>query len=239
LILENKATWLEVSLTVDGELAEAVAEVLSRFALNGVVIESTDVVYGEGDIEVQAEGPMRVYGYLPLDDQLEKTRNRLEQSLWYLGRIQPLPEPEFRAVQETDWSENWKRHYRPVSIGRRLVIVPEWLESPDENRLPIRINPGMAFGTGTHPTTQLCLGVIESLLTGSKMTDGSQWTLPDSGIPVQEWDVIDVGCGSGILSIAAIKLGARHAVGVDIDPGAIATARVNAKANLVRSLRRG
>jgi ribosomal protein L11 methyltransferase len=204
-------TWLEVSLTVDGEMAEAVAEVLARFAPGGVVIEST-AIYADAFDEGYPVGPLRVCAYLPVDEELEATRQRLEESLWYLGRIRPLSNPEFKPVQEINWAEAWKVHYRPVPIGERLIIVPAWLESPNASRVSVKIDPGMAFGTGTHPTTQLCLAALEK-------------QVPAGGA------VIDVGCGSGILAIAALKLGAGHAYGVDTDPQAIETARENALAN--------
>ena len=121
--------WLEVALVVDGELAEAVAELLARFAPNGVVIEATHIVpdvNGEGRVE----GPLRVAAYLPADAHLEEQRQRLEEALWYLGRIRPLPEAEYHMVQQADWAEAWKQHYHPIAIGRRLMIVPAWLENP-------------------------------------------------------------------------------------------------------------
>ncbi len=213
-----EASWVEVSLIVDGELAEATAEVLARFAPDGVVIESTAVTAEADDSEGRAVGPLRVSGYLPADERLEETRQRLQEALWYLGRIRPLPEAQFRPIQRTNWAEAWKEHYRPISIGRRLMIVPAWLEVETQERLPIRIDPGMAFGTGTHPTTQLCLELIEEILQ------------PDY-VREQDRDVIDVGCGTAILSIAALKLGARRALGVDIDPDAIQAARENAQTN--------
>lgn len=212
----SEASWLEVSLTVDGELAEAVAEVLARFAPSGVAIESTSVVSSPDDVEGSAVGPLRVCAYLPVDAELENTRHRLEEALWFLGRIRPLPPTEYRLVRETDWSQAWKRHYRPIAIGERLIIVPAWLESPAPERIPIRIGPGMAFGTGTHPTTQMCLELLEVAL---RRFNGKQV------------DVIDIGCGSGILSIAALILGAARALGVDIDSQAIAAAQQNAQLN--------
>jgi ribosomal protein L11 methyltransferase len=208
-------SWLEVALVVDGELAEAVAEVLARFAPNGVVIESTAVTAEADDSQGHAIGPLRVSAYLAIDERLEETRQKLEESLWYLGRIQPLPAASFRTVEETNWAEAWKVHYRPISIGKNLVIVPAWLENPDQSRVAIRIDPGMAFGTGTHPTTQLCLELIEYFYR-SKTSTGA---------------VIDIGCGSGILTIAALKLGAQYGLGVDIDPEAVAASRENAVLN--------
>jgi ribosomal protein L11 methyltransferase len=209
----SQAAWIEVELIVEGELAEAVAEVLGRFVSGGVAIESTAVTASADDSVGQAVGPLRVCGYLPVDDQLEENRRRLEEALWYLGRIRPLPAPQFRTVQEQDWSQAWKQHYRPIPIGKRLVVVPAWLESPDPGRIAIRMDPGMAFGTGTHPTTQLCLELLETYL------------------PENAAAVIDVGCGSGILAVAAIKLGAQAALGVDIDPEAVQAAQANAELN--------
>jgi ribosomal protein L11 methyltransferase len=205
--------WLEISLLVNGELAEAVAEVLGRFAPDGVVIEST-VIEDNLKNEGQPAGPLRVAAYIPLDEKIEQTRQRIEESLWHLGRIQPLPAHTFKIIQEINWSDAWKKHYRPIPVGSSLMIIPDWLESPDGDRIAVRIDPGMAFGTGTHPSTQLCLAMLEDYL-------------PVGG------DVIDVGCGSGILSIASLKLGAGRAFGVDIEVDSVEAAVENAAANQV------
>jgi len=209
---------MEVSLLLDGELVEAVAEVLRRFAPDGVAIESTGVSSSPDDAEGHAVGLLRVCAYLPVDPSLEDKRRKLDEALWYLGRIRSLPLAQYRLIQDQDWSVAWKEHYQPILIGERLVIVPAWLESPAPERIPISIDPGMAFGTGTHPTTQLCLELLEARM---------------SQLLPQETDVIDVGCGSGILSIAAIKLGARRAVAVDIDSQAISVTQENAALNQV------
>ena len=201
------------------------AEVLARYIPNGVVIEST-AIFANAEDEGHAVGPLRVCGYLPVDGQLEDTRQRIEEGLYFLGRIHPLPEPHFKPIDEVNWAETWKQHYRPIAIGERLIIIPAWLESPDEARIPIRIDPGMAFGTGTHPTTQLCLELLETLKVFAKH--------PEQGERAETfrvWDVIDVGCGSGILSVAALKLGAARAFGVDTDPEAITAAEENAANN--------
>jgi ribosomal protein L11 methyltransferase len=218
--MEN-GNWLEISLVIDGELAESVAELLARFIPDGVVIESTAVSANLADSEGHAVGPLRVYGYLPVDSALEDTRRRLEEALWYLGRIRPLPEPQFQLIQQANWAEAWKEHYHPIAIGKRLMIIPAWLESPSPGRIPIRIDPGMAFGTGTHPTTQLCLELIETFIDES----------PD--LPA-DWNAIDIGCGTAILAIAALQLGAQRALGVDIDADAIRAARENAATNAVQ-----
>jgi len=215
-------TWIEVSLVVDGEMAEAVSEVLARFVSGGVVIESTQItddVEGEGTVV----GPLRVCGYLPVDDLLEEKRQNILVALWHLSQIRPLPELEFKPVAELDWSELWKQHFHPVPIGKRLLIIPTWMDFAAGERIVVKIDPGMAFGTGTHPTTQLCLGILEDLLDplliGAPAEGKSQQTM------------IDLGCGSGILGIAAVKLGVSHVLGVDLDPDAVEAARQNSVVN--------
>ena len=170
--------------------------------------------------------------YLPVDEKLEETRQKLEESLWYLSRIQPLPEIKFTPIKDDNWMAAWKEHYRPIPVGEKLIIVPAWMDSPDETRIPIKIDPGMAFGTGTHPTTQLALGLMEEVIVdmreseiGSRKND-SQFPIPNSPITM-----IDVGCGSGILSIAALKLGVERALGVDIEAPSVKSARENAEVN--------
>ncbi len=205
--------WLEVSLTVNGELAESVADVFARFAPNGVMTEQGVKFLDEED-EGTATGPITVRAYLEVNDQLEETRQKLEESLFYLGMIQPLPTPAYKQIADQNWMEAWKQHYKPILIGQRLLILPAWLDSPEPNRIPIKIDPGMAFGTGTHPTTQLCLELMEV------STDHRPLST-----------VIDVGCGSGILSIAALKLGATKVLGVDIDIESVKNSRENADTN--------
>ena len=212
--------WLEVSLTVNGELAEAVADVLRRFAPNGVTTEQAVDFVNEED-EGTPVGPISVRAYLPADDRLEERRLRLEESLHYLGMIQPLPAPVFTPLADRNWMEAWKERYKPIPIGKKLIIVPAWLDSPDVSRISIKIDPGMAFGTGTHPSTQLCLELIEEACDQLSMADR------------QPVNVIDVGCGSGILSIGALKLGAEFALGVDIDEASVKASRENADANQI------
>lgn len=209
--------WLEVSLLVDGELAESVAEVLRRYLPNGVVIESTEVSAEPSNEIGHAVGPLRVSGYIPVDQNLEDIKHKIEQGLWYLGRISPIPPAEFKLIREKNWMESWKKHYHPIPIGKRLLILPAWVNPADDERISIRVELGMAFGTGTHPTTQLCLALAEEYFTSIGNAKGAR--------------VIDIGCGSGILSIAAIKLGAEKALGVDIDPVAVKAAGENAKLN--------
>ncbi len=184
---------------------------LARFAVNGVVVES-DVKYNDAEDEGTPYGPVRVFGYLAVDENLEETRQKIAEALFYLGQIQPLPEPEFRFMANENWMESWKKHYNPIPIGKRLLILPVWMEDTASGRIAVKIDPSMAFGTGTHPTTQLCLAMLEKYLQpGTK--------------------VIDVGCGSGILSIAARKLGSPHVLAVDIDPELVKATHENADAN--------
>jgi len=213
--------WLEVSLTVNGELAESVADVFARFAPNGVMTEQ-GVKYNDAEDAGTPTGPITIRAYLEMNDQIEETRQKLEESLYYLGMIQPLPAASFKQIADQNWMEAWKQHYKPILIGQRVVILPAWLDSPDPQRVAIKIDPGMAFGTGTHPTTQLCLELMEKMIEERGKTKDS-FVFPLS--------CIDVGCGSGILSIAAIKLGAARALGVDIDAESVKNSRENADTN--------
>ena len=213
--------WLEVSMTVNGELAEAVADVMARFAPNGVMTEQAVKFLDEED-QGTPSGDITVRAYLAADETLEETRQKLEESLFYLGMIQPLPRPTFSPIEDQNWMEAWKVRYQPITIGKRLIIVPVWMDSPEPGRISIRIDPGMAFGTGTHPTTQLCLELMERVFDSPNLLS-------------KPMTVIDVGCGSGILSVGAIKLGAVFALGVDIDEASVKNSRENAENNGVNA----
>jgi len=209
----DKAAWIEVSLTVTPELAEAVAELLARFTREGVVIEQR--MDEEDGTETPKPSPfVRVFGYFFADAGAEEKKMRIEEALWHLGRIQPLPTAEYRLIKDENWMDAWKKHYQPIAIGRNLIILPAWMKKKYPGRIPIRINPGMAFGTGAHPSTQLCLELLETFLQPG-MT------------------VMDIGCGSGILSIAAAKMGAERVIAVDIDAASVNSTRENAKLNHV------
>ncbi len=210
-MVNNEAHWVEISLSVDNEMAEAVAEVLSRFVANGVVVES-DVTYKDAEDVGTPVGPVRVYGYISTQANLEEKRRQIEEALWHLGQIMPIPEASFRTLPDEDWMSVWKKNYHPIPVGERLLVLPAWIEQGDPDRIEVRIDPSMAFGTGTHPSTQLCMELTEV------------YTRP--GEPV-----IDIGCGSGILSIAALKLDASHALAVDIDPESIRATEENAERN--------
>lgn len=205
--------WLEISLVVDGELAEAVAEVLDRFTSGGVVVES-NVKYKDAEDEGTADGPVKVFGYLLNDANIEHNRQKVEEALWHLNTIRELPQAVYRPIADENWMNAWKEHYHPIPIGKKLLVLPAWIKQEDTSRIAVKIDPSMAFGTGTHPSTQLCLELIE------------EYTEP--GKPV-----LDIGCGSGILSIAAIKMGASHALAVDIDPESVKATGEAAVANEV------
>ncbi len=206
--------WLEVSLTVSGEAAEAVADVLARYAPNGVVTEATQFEVLSDD-KGHAIGPVIVRAYLPADDALETTRAKLEEALWHLGRILPLPEPHYHPIADADWIAQSQASFKPVRVGKHLLVTPPWHNPPlQPAEVRIVLDPGMAFGTGTHPTTQLCLAAIEKHLR--------------PGTPV-----IDLGTGSGILAIAAAKLGAGPILAVDVDDEAVRVARENIAINTV------
>jgi len=212
--------WVEVSLTVNGELAEAVADVLARSSPNGVTTEQT-VNFVNDEDEGTPVGPVTVRAYLPADERLEETRRKLEEGLYYLGMIQPLPAAVFTPIADQNWMEAWKERYHPIPVGKKLIIVPAWLESPEAGRVSIKIDPGMAFGTGTHPSTQLCLELIEATIAD----------LPEAERASQS--AIDVGCGSGILSIGVLKLGLGFVLGVDIDEASVRASRENADTNAI------
>ncbi|MBW6465708.1 MAG: 50S ribosomal protein L11 methyltransferase [Brevefilum sp.] len=212
--LEGQIRWIEVKFSSNGELAEALAEVLGRFVSNGVVLEAV-TRFNPKTQENEPTGEMMVSGYLAADDQLEGQRHKLEVALWHLGQILPLPEPQYRPVKNEDWMAAWKKHYTPIAIGDRLLVMPAWKDpDPDQTRIVVRINPAMAFGTGTHPTTQLCLRLLERHFSPGQA-------------------LIDVGCGSGILTIAALKMGATHALAVDVDSQAVASTLENAGLNAI------
>jgi len=209
-----KASWIEISLQVSPEQAEAVAEVLGRFTQEGVVIEQ---MAEENNLSstLILQNSVKVFGYLFADETVEKQKLRLEESFWHLSQIQQLPAPTYRMIYDQNWMTAWKKQYRPLKVGKKLAILPAWADNAFPTRIPIRINPGMAFGTGTHPTTQLSLEMMEN-----KVQPGQ--------------NIFDIGCGSGILSAAAIKLGAGRVYGVDISAAAIASSAENADLNQVR-----
>ena len=203
-------SWIELSLKLNGELAEAVSEVLSRHASGGVAIE----LPADNKGTQTSITDVLVRAYIPVDGQEEQHKRHIEEGLWHLSQIQPLPQPEFRFLDEEDWQISWKKHFKPIPVGKRLLITPSWINIEEKERKVIVLEPGMAFGTGLHPTTRLCLQGMEDILQPGD-------------------NILDVGCGTGILSIAAVLLGANHVLAVDIDDVAVETTRENAERNHV------
>lgn len=201
-------------MSVDGESAEAVAEVLSRYGYQGIALEQEGIMpemYDDGEAPPAERLTLRAY--LPVDADVEAVKARLEAALGAMSLMYPMPTPTYTVVDEADWAETWKAHFQPVRIGRRLFIRPRWIEMQAQpGDIELVLDPGMAFGTGTHPTTQLCLEALEALI-------------PPGAI------VLDMGTGSGILAIAAAKLGASHILALDNDPVAVETAEANVRQN--------
>lgn len=207
--------WIEIAMTVDGEAAEAVAELLQRYGHQGVAVEQADIPpdMDAWEDDIPPAERLLVRAYIPNDNRAAETRARLEAALGHLNMMYPMPKPVYSVVDDEDWAEAWKANYHPVRIGRRLVICPRWIDiNPAPDDLVITLDPGMAFGTGTHPTTQLCLEALEDY--------------------VQPYvSVLDLGCGSGILAIAAAKLGTTDIHALDIDPIAVKSTLENAREN--------
>lgn len=212
------SNWIEVSLTVDGEGAEAVADVLRRHAHQGVVIERIPPGGEAWPDQPLPPGLLMVRAYIPDDENAAQVRRQIEEALYYLSRLHPIPEPLFRAVKEEDWAEAWKRGFEPIRVGKRLMIKPSWAEAetaPDD--VVIQLDPGMAFGTGMHPTTQMCLLACE-------------WFCKPGTC------MVDLGTGSGILAIAAAKLGCFRVLARDIDEQAVRAAQENVIRNSVENI---
>ncbi len=211
--MKQSTEWIEVSIRVDGEGAEAVSDALSRYVHQGVVIEQ--ILPGEAwPDEPLPDGPLMVRAYFPKDSKADETSEAIKQALFYLNKLYPaIPAPAFRSVFEEDWAEAWKKNYHPIRIGTRIVIKPAWIDlEPGEDDIVIELDPGMAFGTGTHPTTQMCLMATE-------------WFCRPAT------DMIDIGTGSGVLAIAGARMGCYRVLGREIDELAVKVAQENVARN--------
>jgi len=216
--------WLEITVNCDPENAEAVADVLARYAPGGVAIQQNALDLTGRDLtgaEWRPDGPLEpvasVRAYLAFEPGLDEKRRQVEEALWHLRQIASIPEPQFRTVVEEEWANAWKEHFHVTRIGKRLVVKPSWRDAPrtlQADDIVLELDPGMAFGTGLHPTTQMCLLALEKYVRGGER-------------------VLDLGTGSGILAIAAVKLGAAACLATDIDPVAVEAARANVSANHV------
>jgi ribosomal protein L11 methyltransferase len=214
--------WLELSVEADVEAVEAVSEILGRVAPGGVSVEPAFELVEEGlGARIDPTRPSIVRAYVPARDPAAAERAAAEaaEALGHLQAfgLRPIGELTTRTVHEADWAEAWKAHFPVLRVGRRIVIKPTWRDHvPQPGDVILDLDPGMAFGTGLHPTTRLCLAGVESAA--------------DRGLVVAA-RVLDVGCGSGILAIAAARLGAAAVLGVDTDPIAIEATIANAARN--------
>ena len=211
--------WLEVTLPVPAERLDGVCDRLTANGMTGLVVEEEgDFLrfleqnrqywdYVDEDLARRMRGASRVKFYVP---DSEEGRRELNRVLTGLEEY----EPQTVSLREEDWATSWQKYYQPIPVGKRVYIVPEWMRGRDipDGRVPLYLNPGLTFGTGSHPTTQLCLELLEDAI-------------------VPGGRALDLGCGSGILAIAALALGAEHVTGVDIDPKAVDVAYENAAMN--------
>jgi ribosomal protein L11 methyltransferase len=228
--LSAEGTWLELTVHADHEAVEAVSEILSRFAPGGTSVEPAFELVEEGlAARLDLTRPAVVRAYLPARDA-RATRIAVAEARTALGHLQAfdlrtIGDLETRVVHESDWANAWKAHFPVLRVGRRLVIRPTWRRhrrAPDD--VVLALDPGMAFGTGLHPTTRLCLAGIERWADEGRFADGPR--------------ALDIGCGSGILAIAAGRFGASAVLGVDTDPIAVDATHANVRRNhLVRRVR--
>jgi ribosomal protein L11 methyltransferase len=221
--------WAEITVHTTQEATEAVAHIFATVGATGVIIEDPQLVeqyrnsgcWDYCDLPVSEDTMVRVIGYLPMlsdwANALEEIRRRVDE-LDECGLDKGSGEITWTDIAEEDWATGWKKYYHPVRVGHRLVIKPSWEEFASEPQdLIIELDPGMAFGTGTHATTTLCMEAIETYLKPGM-------------------SVVDVGTGSGVLAVAAAKLGASSVLAIDLDPVAVKAAQENVVMNDAQNL---
>ncbi len=210
--------WAEIKAVVADESAETVASIFMEEGCGGVAITGPSV-RASGHAELSADLPVYEHAtltaYLPVDDRLEGSLQRIRDRMWLLPEVGVDISPgelSVKPVDEADWASAWKSYFKPIQVGR-VFIKPSWedVESTPES-IVVEIDPGMAFGTGNHPTTQLCIQTLQKYITGGER-------------------LLDVGTGSGILAIAAAKLGAKEVQATENDPVAVEAARNNVAQN--------
>jgi ribosomal protein L11 methyltransferase len=211
--------WWEIQVLADPALEELIFWRLSRFGCQGTATQVKDA-----NLTIKAYLPSEKASLL----DLAALALWLKQDAIASELDKPLEQPKVKwhLINEEDWSSSWKQHWQPQEVGDKLIIIPAWLEPPSGNsRLVLRLDPGSAFGTGAHPTTQLCLEALEMKLYDAN--DGDN----DNKIDKKNITFADVGCGSGILAIAAILLGATTAYAVDTDIMSIKATNENRELN--------
>ena len=204
--------WISLEVTLSHEMADTVADFCHEHGSGGVEVEDRDPV----SARIRAHFPSERWGAV---------HTELRSFLQRLGEIFPdLPEPvvQSQALMTENWAIAWKDNFKSLAIGKRLIVTPPWLTPDPQGREVIVIEPAAAFGTGTHETTQGCLVLLEEAVEALQQMSDS-------------FTMLDLGCGSGILAIAAVKLGASGVLGVDNDPAAVDSAVVNGSLNRVES----
>jgi ribosomal protein L11 methyltransferase len=220
-IIMNK-TWAQVSYVLPSEMVDDFSEFLMQYSPDGVVTEN--LTLDTFSLDAVEEPPFcTVSAFLEADESLTE---KISQIGMYLARKSGeypgyLPgEPAISYIKEEDWSSNWKVHFKPMRIGSRFVVKPTWEDYPrSRSDIIIELDPGMAFGTGSHATTKLCMEVLEKIF----FREGAY----SNAVTGESASILDVGTGSGILAVAAVKLGAGHVVAIDIDPQALIVAKEN------------
>jgi ribosomal protein L11 methyltransferase len=214
-VTSTPGIWYELSTWADSEAIESVAELLARFGYNeGVSIEEPFLQEQDGDnLRIDYSKPAVVRTYVPAESYDPAIVDQIRRGLWHLGQMRSVGELAVTERSEEDWANAWKEHYRPLRASDRVVIRPPWFTyAPSPGDIVLVLDPGMAFGTGMHPTTRLSLLQIER-----HVSSGNSF--------------FDVGTGSGILALAALRMGAGPIDAVDIDPMSVRVARGNLDLN--------
>lgn len=216
---KQQEKWLRVEIAAPAELMDALGNFLTEAGAHGVFQETLEP-QSPGDFPETAQTET-IQAYFPHDTRLEKRIKSIENYLASLVQIFPdLERPSLKTetVSDPDWGEQWKKYFKPIRVSGNIIVKPTWERySPSSRDIVIEIDPGMAFGTGQHASTRMCLEAIEDIILKERA--------------VKNWKVLDVGCGTGILGITAAKLGAQDVIGVDIDRKAVEIARENAAIN--------